>query len=265
MKRYLILFLLLLPCLAHGQEQYARSNPYVLGAGAVAESTPATIFGSSLKRWYRADSVVCTTPPCSDTETIETFTDKSGNSDAAYTSGTKSTYTVNAINGQVGATIGTADLIHSFTAYDPTTPGFSCFAVINFTNVSASRSILGGSTSGRPNWRINTDRQSNLLSQGTSDIATATTQMATTTYHKIAFTYSSVGAYAFYTNSDSTDGTGTNDVNFSNGTDYLFKGDGSEYFLGVFVELVIVEGVANATQISQMMGTTGYFNARYGL
>jgi hypothetical protein len=224
---------------------------------------PWAIFSTSIQNWYRGDNLSCSTNGCS----IASINDKVNNANTTVLSGTAPTLTASGLNSQPVINVGTANLAMSLGGSPYTPTAFSAFMVLQVPNLTNTYCVFGGLqyTGGSPEVRINSSTGDvELLAQSTAAIATSTTGLTAGSYHMVGVTYNSTtGAYAIYVDSTTANVSGTNVKSFSSPLSQLFQEGGSNKFLGQLAELVIVNSVATSTQVSQMMGSGGYFLTRY--
>jgi hypothetical protein len=119
-------------------------------------------------------------------------------------------------------------------------------------DVLGIRTMVGGyGASSGLGYRTETTGQIYLLKENVALIGASTTNVTAATDMVIGYTYSNVGAYAFYLNGGAI-GSGTNNQTISAVQIAIGIGAGSGYFKGVMAATVLYNVVPDATQAAEL-------------
>lgn len=228
----------------------------ILTTGGTPED-PSAIAGLAL--WLKADAIT----GLLDAASVTQWNDSSSNGRnvAQATGAAQPTYRTAQINGLPSVRFDGGDWLA--TAGNVTVKPNTVFAVMKFTDVSTARTILGPSAVGGFVWRLDTpSRKPQLLKSNTAGIATATTALAAGTWVIAAASYSGVGAWAFYDQSVTADGIGTNDQTITATALRVGVDIASDFFLGDIAELIVYDNVlSDADRLSVL----SYLEGKYAL
>lgn len=211
------------------------------GCGGVPGTvTPACVAPSMVYRWTPTAGCSTSTPCATDQVAGNNATQTSSGALPTYsaTGGPNSTPSLS-FNGSDSAAFGTA-IPSSVTA-------FTIYAIVNYST-STSNAIIGGTSSGAIEYRINSSNHPDLLIQGAVDLGTGTQTLSPNTWYTEVITYQISGAYTFYFASGgnlTAAGTGSGSSSpFSSGTQTLGAAPGaSEMFNGQIAEWGYLDSV----------------------
>lgn len=217
---------------------------------------PSDIAGMQL--WLKADSLAL-----SDNDPVSTWVDSSGSgNDATQAGALRPTYKTNQINGLPAVRFnGTSQYLNSNAAADHLP--LSIFAIVNPTDATAYRYIVGPSVSGNFGWRMNqTSGVMVALRTGVAQIGESSTALTTGAFQAATFSYLGLGAYAYYHNG-TADGSGTSGQTFSGGAPITLIGSGDGfYWYGDIAELMKYDSVLSSDDMGHV---NQYISDKYGL